>query len=765
MKNKKLSTLTITCWVITICLLTLFIIAPSSERAYRKQIKKQHYLFFESLINDDQAFAEHQIPVSDEDFIYCKILVDTIGNKRYYRPEIKWDDHSIKMKDRSNGSYKYYTLYEDTEGNRELVKKLGDKISYTKNVDNLIALLPTERKEEIRRIPSNEETNRMLSVITNLLIGNNGFLATYIDDDSLQFVTMNDVCQYYITERELKEWCEKDTTPIDPTKSFHVFLEENNIISKIPYHFVRMNFRDDKLYIGNQVENFNNDNAELQRKCMEYPFVVLASDGTILNWENRNDEIGEKVKWCQTKWYEDSKTKSLERYGIQPIEKKNHDTFRMVLLILFIISAIISVGLLCLYFHLRHNARKSGKEVPDGYGTTGTDGDSRAVEIKKLKEQIKALESEKKSLETENKSLQEKKNKLEEEKQSLIREQNSQKSTNSSLSQDLNDWKKKYSELLQKWNDLVPKFKKLAEDYKSLKANHSALVADTDKKIEDATNEVKQRYEQIEAQYMQILPYYRTTNEIIRHIVPYLQSINKDEDMRFWDRVILQQVAIHEILLPLSKVWCKDIELKSIIEKTLEKMRTDSLQQYLLLYLERTLRYDNISAQEFSQALNEKIPQEIANYNAKVKQLQVPGIIINQNGDKKYTECADLMRLKVSQLKLDESFKTKMWTAFGKEFVDKVDETTDRTWFFKYVIALAYYTAEYLQFNANKSTDTSSYYNLTYLLNGFEPNYPKEYEHNYYGKSNSYADRIYDWCKELGIEHLQVLISEYLILP
>lgn len=765
MKNKILSTLTIICWVITLCLLTLFIIAPSNERAYRKQIKKQHNLFFESLMNDDQVFAKDQIPVSDDDFIYCKILVDTIGKTKYYRPVIYWDDHSIKLKDISIGKYKYYTLYEDTEENQELVKKLGEDISYSENTKKMIALLSTERQKEIEIIPPKEETNRMLSIITNLLIGNNGFLATYIDDDALQFVTLNDVCQYYINENELEEWCHNDTAPIDPTKSFRVFLEENNIISKIPYQFVRMNFRDNKLYIGNNVEVFNNANGELQKKCMEHPLVVQTSDGTINNWKDRNNEIEENVRWCRTKWYEDSKTKLLEIYGIQPIEKKNHDTFRMILLILFIISATVSVGLLCLYFHLQLKARKSGKEGPIEDGTTGSDGDSSAVEIKKLKEQIKSLESENKSLENENKSLREKKNKLEEEKQSLIREHNSQKNTNSSLSQDLNDWKKKYSELLQKWNDLVPKFKKLAEDYKSLKANHSALVADTDKKIEDATNEVKQRYEQIEAQYKQILPYYKSTNEIIKHIVPYLQSINKDEDMRFWDRVILQQFAIHEILLPLSKIWCKDIGLKSIIEKTLEKMRTDSLQQYLLLYLERTLRYDNISAQEFSQALNEKIPQEIANYNAKVKQLQVPDIIINQNGDKKYTECADLMRLKVSQLKLDESFKAKMWSAFGKEFIDNVDEKTDKTWFFRYVIALAYYTAEYLQFNANKSTDMSYYYNLTYLHNGFDSNYPKEYEHNYYGKSNKYADRIYEWCKELGIEHLQVLISEYLILP
>ena len=312
--------------------------------------------------------------------------------------------------------------------------------------------------------------------------------------------------------------------------------------------------------------------------------------------------------------------------------------------------------------------------------------------------------------------------------------------------------------------DLVKKYNSLLEKNKILFASCQELEASIDNKIETATQQLKEKYQKIEKEHPVLLQYYSSTKKVIDQIVPCIKDITK-EDLRFWDRVILQQVAIQELLLPLLEIYCKDLEIKSKFENCLKKMQVDSLQQIMFLYMERTLRHDNITAQEFSQVINEKIPQEIANYNMKVNDLKLLNITINQAEVEKYNECAGLMQTKVAQLKFDENFKTKMWANFGKEFIEKVDETKDKAWFFKHVISIAYYTAEYLQYNANKSTNTSLYYNLTYLQKEFDSNYPKEYEHNYFGKSNSYADRIYEWCKELGIEHLPVLISEYLILP
>lgn len=763
MKKKFLLISTIISSITAVCFLLLFLLTPNKEKAFRNQVRKQHKVFCSSLLHESNAFAQNQMP--KHKFIYCEITEDSVKG---YMPIIHYDDRTIKLRERALAkTEKYYQLDDSTKITD--VRELEQAISFYKNEKYLFSALSPERRIEINKIPPKDSISRVLSVITNLLIGSNNLcIAAYAENDSLKYITPDDICSFYIDLDYLDLWQKEDSKALYIEQSLHDFLLGNGLVKPIPYKFVRMNFRDDKFFICNSgVEKFSAGNAELQRMCMSNHIVVL-DDKKPFSLEKRNQELGKNIMWCQSDWLKQTKTKSLEYYNIPPLKsQKNYDLLRFIYLFLFIAFVLISAIFLCLWWmtskssNLDDNAiqeeslemeeTNSNDTWENKFSSLNKKYQAALAESKEQAEKIKSLGEKAKLLERDSQSLRENIADLEKEKAQLTRE-------NSTNLQNTSEAKKRYSELVQKYNELVVK-------YKALVTKNETLVAEVDKKVEDATKSIKLQYGQIEKHYKEILPYYNSTFEIIKQLKPYLQGLAKEKDLRFWDRVLLQQLAIHELLIPLSKIWCKDINVNPVAESALEKMRTDDLLQYILLYLEKTLRYDNITSQEFSQALNEKIPQEIDNYNAKVKQLQVSGISINQNADKKYVECADLMRLKVAQLKLDESFKAKMWSAFGKEFIDQVDETTDKTWFFKYVIALAYYTAEYLQFNANKSTDTSAYYNLTYLLKGFDSNYPKEYEHNYYGKSNSYADRVYEWCKELGIEHLQVLISEYLILP
>lgn len=750
MKKKILLISTIISSIAAVCFLLLFLLTPNNEKAFRNQVRKQHKVFCSNLLHESNAFAQNQIP--KHKFIYCEIAEDSIKG---YMPIIHYDGRVIKLRERALAKTGKYYLLDDSTKLKD-VRELEKAISFYKNEESLLTALSHERIIEINKIPQNDSISRMLSVITNLLIGSNNLcIAAYVENGSLKYITHEDICCYYVDLDYLDSWQKNDTKALYVEQSLFKFLVENELVKRIPYEFVRMNFRDDKFFIsGGEVEKFSAGNADLQRMCMNNHFVVLHEKKPFL-LEERNQELGENIKWCQSDWVKQIKTESLSYFDIPPIKtQKNYDLLKFIYLFLFIAFVLISAIFMCLWLM---TFKTSGKGDDDNeswenrFNSLNKKYQAALAESKTQTEKIKSLGEKVKLLEKDSQSLRENIADLETEKGRLARENN----TNL---QNTNEAKKRYSELVQKYNELVGK-------YKALLTKNETLIAEVDKRVEDATMAIKLQYGQIEQHYNKILPYYKSTFEIIKQLSPYLQGIVKEKDLRFWDRVLLQQLAIHELLIPLSKVWCKDINVSPVAEGALEKMRTDDLLQYMLLYLEKTLRYDNISSQEFSQALNEKIPQEIDNYNAKVKQLQISGIVINQNADKKYVECADLMRLKVAQLKLDESFKTKMWSAFGKEFIDNVDETTDKSWFFRYVIALAYYTAEYLQFNANKSTDTSAYYNLTYLLKGFDSNYPKEYEHNYYGKSNSYADRVYEWCEDLGIEHLQVLISEYLILP
>lgn len=731
MRHKTCIKLTTICGVLAVSLLLLYFIMPSNEAAYQKQITKQHKQFCEGLIKDNDAYVNQQIPKHTP--IYCEIVTDTITKSVVYY-NIIWNsgEDSIKIKEaKTPERTKYYTLYDKDD---KKVNNLKKDISYSENIDTLISLLTEERKKELSNITT--ETDSMLSIITNLLIGNDSSLIAYIEDKTLKFIYSDDVCIYYINKDSLKNWCHSNKSQLEPSQSLYDFLIENRIISELPYQIVRMNYRDDRLYINNVPELFNANNKSFQQACMKYPLVAKANNDTIWRWEERNSRIGKNISWCKNIWVEKTKTKSLEIYNIKTIEPVVYnDKARIILLILFLTVVICTAILLYVAYKL------SNKKKDD-------DNDDETVQT--LLKKIKTLEASKKALEEDNKNISKELKDLQQD---------------SDISKKkLNDVKRENKELILKHNDLVNKYNSLLEKNKRLSASCQELQASIDNKIEDATQQLKETYKKIEKEHPILLQYYSSTKKVIEQIVPCIKDITK-EDMRFWDRVMLQQVAIQELLLPLLGIYCKDLEIKSKIEIGLKKMQVDNLQQFMFLYLERTLRYGNITAQEFSQAIKEKIPQEIANYNLKVKDLKLPNITINQAEIKKYTECASLIQTKVAQLKLDENFKTNMWANFGKEFTEKVDETKDKAWFFKHVITIAYYTAEYLQFYANKSTDMSYYYNLTYLHNEFDRKYPKAYEHNYYGKSNSYADRIYDWCKELGIEHLPVLISEYLILP
>ena len=726
MKKKILLASTIISCIASVCFLLLFLITPNNEKALRNQVRKQHKIFCNSILRDSNAFSKEQVP--QHKFMYCEIVQDSIKG---YRLILHYDGRSIRLREKVLAKNEKYYLLDDSSKVQD-VQDIEMAISFFKTEKELVSALSPKRIAEINKIPKNDSISRMLSIITNLLIGNNNLsIAAYIENDSLKYLNTEDVCSCYVDLDSLEYWQKNDTHTLYTEQSLYEFLIGNRLMKPIPYQCVRMNFRDDKFFIGDSgVETFNADNADLQRMCMSNQFVVLHEMRPYL-LEEQNQSLGNNIKWCQSDWIEQTKTRTLDFYKIPPVQtKKNYDSLRYIYLLLFISLMLICAIFLYFWWKAPHSGNEDDGTWEQRYHSLNKKYLAALAESKAQTEKLK--------------SLGEAVDRLEKKKVQLAKD-------NSTNLQNTNETKKKYNELVQKYNELVGK-------YKTLATKNEALIA-------EAVMKIKLQYGQIEQHYREILPFYNSTSEIIKRLTPYLQGIVNEKDLRFWDRVLLQQLAIHELLIPLSKIWCKDINICPVAESALEKMRTDDLQQYMLLYLEKTLRYDNISSQEFSRALNEQIPQEIDNYNTKVKQLQIPDIAINQNSDKKYIECAELMRLKVAQLKLDESFKAKMWAAFGREFVDRVDETTDKTWFFRYVISLAYYTAEYLQFNANKSTDMSYYYNLTYLNNDFDSSYPKEYEHNYYGKSNKYADRIYDWCKELGIEHLQVLISEYLILP
>lgn len=729
-----------------VSILIAIILMPTDEKCTRGQIKKQHDTFLDSL-QDDKGLQRHQIPPYD--YIYATIQHDG----KNFNPIIHWDNDSIKLKSVGTARNRSYDLYDikDTVKLDSVLKQFNKR-----NIEYLYHRLSSQRRKELGKMSkqqANDSSKRHVTLITNILIGDTaGYIRLAVHDNMFEFIEHKNIPKFYISGNALQQWV-KDSVPLNDSTSVYEVLTKNNLIKKINHQFVRMNFRDDVLYIGDKTNPFSSSdtiNSKLQQKCLNYPIVLLSDQYEIKTFEEFTNEVyHEDPMWCTDQWLTNAKDKKTINYGIKNMERTNYDLTSYILI--FILILIFIAILLFAYKYLTSNeTTDDGNKPGPGIVSDPTD------DVSNLKKRIKKLEEA-------HETLLQKKQELSEENIRYTRKIETLSLKVSELTKSLNESQNNNNLLQKKDNEQATQIDILKQQNKKLTKQLEEQSSIFDKKIKDTIEEIESKYQDAITSYNKIYPYYTKTRETIERVRSYYQRIS--QDLKFWDRAMLMQVTLHHVLMPLLKIWDVNTDLTRQIDSILSLIRLDNLQLYVLRHMEITLKSNNVTSADFIKSVNSKIPQDIEKYNVQAEQIKIPEIKIIELNDSKYTEFSDLMKKTIAKIKLDEVFKDRLWQISGKDFAENVEVNTDKEWFFEHIITLAYYTADYLRFNQYKSTNTDYYFNLKYLETNFNQSYPDTFEYQHYEKSNSYANRIYEWCRELNIQHLKVLINKYLILP
>ncbi len=725
-------------------ILLAIILIPTDEECKREQIKKQHETFLDSLLSDNRL-QRHQIP--QYEYIYATIQQEGTN----FNPIIHWGNDSIKLKSVGATRNRSYDLYDINE---------KDKFDYVldqlneRNIEYLYQRLSTQRRKELGKMSkqqANDSSKRHVTLITNILIGDTaGHVRLLLHDNMFEFIEHKNIPKFYISQKALQRWVE-DSVQLYKDNSVYNVLTKNNLIKKINHRFVRMNFRDDVLYIGDETNSFNSSdtiNSKLQQKCLNYPIVLLSDKYEIKTFEEFTNEVfHEAPLWCTDQWLIDAKNKKLINYGIQDMETTNYDLISYILI--FVLLLIFVAIILFAYKYLISNNTNDDDNIPDPDPEPTGGEQSLKIKIKQLEEA--------------NVTLLQEKQKLSEENISYTRKIETLSHKETELNKAINESRNNYNLLQKKEVELTTQLNSFKQQNLKLHKQIEEQARNFDKKIEEVTEEIRKKYKEAITEYNKMLPYYTKTRETIERVRSYYQRIS--QDLKFWDRAMLMQVTLHHVLMPLLKIWDVNTDLTRQIDSILSLIRLDNLQLYVLRHMEITLKSNNVTSADFIQSINSKIPQDIEKYNAQAEDIKIPEIKIIELNDSKYIEFSDLMKGTIAKLKLDEVFKDRLWQISGKDFAENVEVNTDKEWFFEHIITLAYYTADYLRFNQYKSTNTDYYFNLKYLETNFNQSYPDTFEYQHYEKSNSYANRIYEWCRELNIQHLKVLINKYLILP
>ncbi len=724
-------------------ILLAIILIPTDEECKREQIKKQHETFLDSLLSDNRL-QRHQIP--QYEYIYATIQQEGTN----FNPIIHWGNDSIKLKSVGATRNRSYDLYDinDTDKFDYVLDQLNER-----NIEYLYQRLSTQRRKELGKMArqANDSSKRHVTLITNILIGDTaGHVRLLLHDNMFEFIEHKNIPKFYISQKALQRWVE-DSVQLYKDNSVYNVLTKNNLIKKINHRFVRMNFRDDVLYIGDETNSFNSSdtiNSKLQQKCLNYPIVLLSDKYEIKTFEEFTNEVfHEAPLWCTDQWLIDAKNKKLINYGIQDMETTNYDLISYILI--FVLLLIFVAIILFAYKYLISNKTNDDDNIPDPDPEPTGGEQSLKIKIKQLEEA--------------NVTLLQEKQKLSEENISYTRKIETLSHKETELNKAINESRNNYNLLQKKEVELTTQLNSFKQQNLKLHKQIEEQARNFDKKIEEVTEEIRKKYKEAITEYNKMLPYYTKTRETIERVRSYYQRIS--QDLKFWDRAMLMQVTLHHVLMPLLKIWDVNTDLTRQIDSILSLIRLDNLQLYVLRHMEITLKSNNVTSADFIQSINSKIPQDIEKYNAQAEDIKIPEIKIIELNDSKYIEFSDLMKGTIARLKLDEVFKDRLWQISGKDFAENVEVNTDKEWFFEHIITLAYYTADYLRFNQYKSTNTDYYFNLKYLETNFNQSYPDTFEYQHYEKSNSYANRIYEWCRELNIQHLKVLINKYLILP
>ncbi len=259
-------------------------------------------------------------------------------------------------------------------------------------------------------------------------------------------------------------------------------------------------------------------------------------------------------------------------------------------------------------------------------------------------------------------------------------------------------------------------------------------------------------------EYKKIKPFYDETKSILESYHEVLKNTASDK-LNIMDRIAVLSYSLTKLAVPLCNAWKKPLPFEPSIKQIVEAIETDIVLSLAARNFVNELANNSTNADGFDNSLSASgtIGKAVAQFNQKASDI---AIAIDPNNQRIQQLRQALVFIKSNQLYVE-----KMWKNFVSEFVDSVHDNQDKAWFMQHIMHIALYSIDYIQSAKHPEQKTKNFANLQYLLDDFNTTELSavKFIHNDAELSNVLSNRIYKWASEEQINHLNVIIENYLI--
>jgi hypothetical protein len=651
-----------------------------------------------------------------------------------------------------------------------------DNFSTFPEIENIDSLVLKSYKDVINKEKIDEDEKK-LSLIYNALVGNKSAYIVFGKDKKgkgWRFFTPRDFPDYVLNINNLVGQ-HIDSINNNATLSSLNKEIKKHVICISSIDAVSYNYRVNKIYCGDKEISANTpeERKELQMDSLEKKSVA----GWLLmkrhKQESAKPNLADKIRALDYYkdyndnyvYISDSTYNKLSDFKWNEIVEEDKDLSSILIWIgaFFIIIGPIMIG--CGIFIKKRKEvnnenqqegklslvlrrifkKKQGEEVNDS---------THELKEEKITDVEKPYNVDKRAIIEEYKRSKEYKQVLEESKESAInafkegREyKNLEIRSNNWLTligktNDINNDEKQIKEILSNLDKIKGDGGKLSKYYQNLNTRIEKI-----NKLEEDYNALNKKYSTI-----------KSVVEEFTHRKEY-GIIKGEKELKIWERLAIMLWSIE-----LSNEILNGFGEKSIISESLNKTINQHHEDVMQTFVTRLfISYINDSSKkadafkiDSNKLVEEKQKNLMEQYNISVKDFSDAYRNFIANLDSHYTK-----------VKEENAYFKILKEKLADKFIDNHDKIKDKGEYLSLLIAMGYHISDYIEYKNRTNSTIDFYPNVKYILSNMDLSVfdNTEFRHNDPEYSGNYTNRVYEWLREVGVEHLQALVEDKLIIP
>lgn len=705
-----------------------------------------------------------------------------------------WPNESliIKLKEKKISYWSGENLIAEVEYEKDskkfsIVRLKSKKEDFAKfpKIENISSLVEESYKNEIKKIDLDED-ERNLSLIYNALVGRKNsyiVLGKKIHDNDWKHFTSNDFPRYTLN---ITGYVYEHIDSVNNNAKNNPLLIEK-YIDNISVQAVSYDYRNNNVYYGNTPKS-----ASTTEERQDLPMDYLENKsvaGWFVDKDGEDDKLAcvknhydlhsgniflddsAYVKLRDLKWTEDINENKTTDYYLLFLKQLGY--------FLIIMGFVILVCILFsrLNFKTKEDDIDNGlKEDLDDKGLNNDklfseDKTNKLLDREKIIEEYKNSKEYKKSIEKIKNSVLEEYISSDEYKNSQVCRDKWQALENIENERDLVVILNKIREKNPKFpkihtiDDIYPKqdsnidakvIKDILTNIDAINRNKSSLTGfyqNLCKKVE-MSDKLQESYNKLNEKFTEIKDIIESYTKCKEYNI-----VKEDKDLKIWERMAIMLWST-KLVNDLLKCFGN----KNIIAEKLEKAKQQHQEDVIQFFVTRLfMSYINNSSKQvddFKIDSDNKVLEKQKNlldlYDISIEDFSESYVKFISNLDSHYRKVKE---------------NDKYFNILKEKLVDKFahnhDTIKDKGEYLSLLIALGYHIADYVEY-INRTDSTIEFYpNVRYLLSNMDINVldNPEFRHNDPAYSGNYTNRVYEWLKEVGVEHLQALVEDKLIIP